>query len=155
MHSQQHPESDRLDLLRAGLLDDQPEAKTALEAHVAECVICQKRCNWSLLQPGILGPDLDADVLQQSLRNARDQAMQAGSRQHRLGFIPYATAALLLIAVSIGVWTLQPDHGRQLHVASQESQMIPDLYEDLEFYLWLANQNENGNGDEDANPNNT
>jgi len=33
--------------------------------------------------------------------------------------------------------------------------MIPDIYEDLEFYLWLANQKDNGNGDEEGNPNNT
>ncbi len=155
MHSQQHPEPDQLDRLRAGLLDDQPEEKAALEAHIAGCEICQERDNWQLLQPGALGPDLNTDALQQSLRNARRQALQTGSQHRHHGFVPWASAALLLVAVSIGIWTLQPDTGSQQQIASQDSQMIPDIYEDLEFYLWLANQKDNGNADEDANPNNT
>lgn len=158
MHSQQHPEPGQLDRLRAGLLDDQPAVRTALETHLAGCAICQQRCDWQLLRPGFLGPDLDSGAVQQSLRNARSQALQSGGSPHRRhGFAPYATAALLLIAVSIGVWTLQPDTGGQLQMASQDSQMIPDIYEDLDFYLWLADQKENGNGNgnEDANPNNT
>lgn len=155
MHSQQHPEPDQLDRLHAGLLDDQPEAKAALETHIADCAICQERCNWQLLQPGALGPDLDTDALQQSLHNARRQALQSDSQHRHHGFVPWASAALLLVAVSIGIWTLQPDTGNQQQIAAQDSQIIPDIYEDLEFYLWLANQKENGNADEDANPNNT
>jgi len=155
MHSQQHPEPGQLDRLRAGLLDDQPEAKAALEAHIAICAICQERCNWQILHPGAMGPDLDTQALRRSLRNARRQALQTTSRHHPHGFVPYASAALLLIAVSIGIWTLQPDSESQQQIAAQDAQMIPDIYEDLEFYLWLANQKDNGNGNEDANPNNT
>ncbi len=155
MHSQQHPEPEQLDRLRAGLLDDHPEEKAALESHLAGCVICRERCNWQLLQPAALGPDLDSDALQQALSNARRRALQAGRQRHHHGFIPYASAALLLIAVSIGVWTLLPDNGNQQQMAAQDTRMVPDIYEDLEFYLWLANQKENGNGDEEGNPNNT
>ena len=155
MHSQQHPEPDQIDRLRAGLLDDQPEAKASLEAHIAGCAICQQHNNWQLLHPGALGPDLDKDALQQLLRNARRQALQTGNLRHRHGFVPYATAALLLIAVSIGIWTLQPENGGQQQMVAQDNPMIPDIYEDLEFYLWLANQKDNGNGDEEGNPNNT
>jgi hypothetical protein len=155
MHSQRHPEPDQLDRLRAGLLDDQPEIKAVLEAHVATCATCRERCNWQLLQPGAMVPDLDTGALQQSLRNARRQALQAGSQRSRHAFIPYATAALLLVAVSIGIWTLQLDNGGQQQMAMQDSRMIPDIYEDLEFYLWLANQKDNGNGDEEGHPNNT
>jgi len=155
MHSQQHPELAQLDRLRAGLLDDQPEIKIALEAHIAACVTCRERCSWQLLQPRAAGHDLDSAALRQSLQNARRQALQAGSQGHHHGFSPYATAALLLIAVSIGIWTLQTDDGGQQHMAAQDSRMIPDIYEDLDFYLWLANQKDNGNGDEEGNPNNT
>jgi len=156
MQSQQHPEPDQLDRLRAGLLDDQPEIKATVEAHIAACVSCQQRSDWRLLQPGAAGHDLDAAALQQSLQNARRQALQAGSREcHRHGFSPYATAALLLITVSIGIWMLQTDHGGQQQMVSQDSRMIPDIYEDLDFYLWLANQKDNGNGNEEGNPNNT
>ncbi|HYQ72019.1 MAG TPA: zf-HC2 domain-containing protein [Gammaproteobacteria bacterium] len=155
MHSQQHPEPDQLDRLRAGLLDGQPEEKAALEAHIAGCATCRQRGNWQSLHPGNLGLNLDTDDLQQSLRNARRQALQAGDRHRGNAFVPYATAALLLIAVSIGIWTLQPDHGGQQQIAARDTQVIPDVYEDLEFYLWLANQKENGNANEDADPNNT
>jgi hypothetical protein len=155
MHSQRHPEPDQLDRLRAGLLDGQPEIKAALEAHVATCATCQERCNWQLLQPDAIVPDFDTAALQQSLRNARRQALQADSQRRRHDFIPYATAALLLVAVSIGIWTLLPDNGGQQQMVAQDSRMIPDIYEDLEFYLWLANQKDNGNGDEEGNPNNT
>jgi hypothetical protein len=155
MHSHQHPEPDQLDRLRAGLLDDQPEAKATLEAHIDGCAICQERNNWNLLRPGALGLDLDKDTLQQSLRHARRQALQTGSLHRRHGFVPYATAALLLIAVSIGVWTLQPENNSPQQMSAQDTRMIPDIYEDLEFYLWLANQKDNGNGDEEGKPNNT
>jgi hypothetical protein len=155
MHSQQHPESDQLDRLRAGLLDDQPAVKAALEAHIADCTTCQERCNWHVLHPGALGPDLDNDALRQSLRDARRQALQSGSQRSHYSFIPYASAALLLIAVSIGVWTLQPDNGSQQQIAAQNTGTVPDVYEDLEFYLWLANQEDNGNSDEDPDPDKT
>ena len=155
MHSQQHPESDQLDQLRAGLLDDQPAVKVALEAHIAGCTTCQERCNWHILHPGAMGPDLDSDALQQSLRNARRQALQSGSQRRHYGFVPYASAALLLIAVSIGIWTLQPENGSQQQIAAQDAGTVPDVYEDLEFYLWLANQEDNGNTDEDPDPDKT
>lgn len=155
MRSQQHPEPDQLDRLRAGLLDDQPAAKAALQAHVAGCAICQQRCNWQLLQPGEQGPDLDTGALQQSLRNARRQALQTGSQHRHHGFVPWASAALLLLAVSIGIWTLQPETHSQQQMAAQDTRIIPDVYEDLEFYLWLADQGDNGNADDDANPDNT
>lgn len=155
MHSQQHPESDQLDRLRAGLLDDQPAVKAALEAHIAGCPACQERCNWHMLDPGALGPDLDDIALQQSLRDARSQALQSGSQRRHYGIIPYASAALLLLAVSIGIWTLQPDTGSQQQMAAQGAGTVPDVYEDLEFYLWLANQEDNGNTDEDPDPDRT
>jgi hypothetical protein len=155
MHSQQHPDTGQLDRLRAGLLDDQPEAKAALEAHLAGCGICRERSDWQMLQPGAMGPDLDTDTLQQSLQRARRQALLAGNLHRTHSFLPYAAAALLLVAVSIGIWTLQTDNGSELQMAAHDSQMSPDIYEDLEFYLWLANQKDNGNGDEEGNPNNT
>ena len=62
---------------------------------------------------------------------------------------------ILLLAVAIGTWTLQQDSDSQQQMAAQDTRMIPDVYEDLEFYLWLANQGDNGNADEDVNPGNT
>jgi len=156
MHSQQHPDPEQLDKLRAGLLDDQPAVKSALESHIGHCPSCQSLMNsWQQLGPTALGPQLAPESLGHSLRQARQQALRATGKGHSRTFMPYATAALLLIAVSIGIWTLQPDNGVQQQMAVQDSRMIPDIYEDLDFYLWLANQKDNGNGDEKGNPNNT
>lgn len=156
MHGQQHPDLEQLDRLRAGLLDDQPQSKAVLQQHVTGCAVCRDRSNWQSLRPGALGPDLDSAALRQSLRAARSQALQApGGRHAPHGFLPYATAALLLLAVSIGIWTLQTGPDVPPQMAARDVERIPDVYEDLEFYLWLANQKENGNGDENGNPNNT
>jgi hypothetical protein len=57
--------------------------------------------------------------------------------------------------VSIGIWTLQPDNGSQQQIAAQDAGTVPDVYEDLEFYLWLANQDDNGNTDEAPDPDKT
>ena len=155
MHSQQHPEPDQLDRLRAGLLDDQPAVKIALEAHVAGCTTCQERSNWQVLHPGALGPDLDSDALRQSLRKARRQALQSSSRPRYYGFARYASAALLLVAVSVGIWTLQQDNSSQQQMVVQDTGTVPDIYEDLDFYLWLANQEDNVNTDEAPDPDKT
>ena len=156
MHGQQHPDSGQLDRLRAGLLDGQPEEKAILERHLAECAICRERSDWQPLHPEALGPRLDSEALQRSLRTARHRGLAAADgRRQRHGFVPYASAALLLIAVSIGVWILQPEHDTGRQMIAQDTAGIPDLYEDLDFYLWLANQEEAGNGDENGNPNNT
>jgi len=154
MHGQPHPDLEQLDRLRAGLLDGQPELKTALLQHLAQCQNCQEGSDWRSLQPGALGPELDTDSLRSSLRDARRRALQSGARRHSYGLVPYATAALLLIAVSVGVWTLTAtDPAQQL--ASDGTGQVPDLYEDLDFYLWLANQKESENGNDGGNPNNT
>ena len=157
MHNQQHPDLELLDRLRAGLLDDQPEEKTNLELHLAGCAACREQLDsWQQLGPAGLGPQLDSRRLASDLQAARQRALGTGAGRHRRpAFVPYAAAAVLLLAVSAGLWTLLPDTGTTTHMATRSGQQIPDVYEDLDFYLWLATQEDKGNGDEHSNPNNT
>lgn len=157
MHNQQHPDLEQLDRLRAGLLDEQPQEKATLEAHLAACDTCLAQFDsWEQLGPGAMGPALEPLALGRDLRAARRHALDAGrTTRQRHGFAPYATAALLLVAVTVGIWTghnwLQP----QPQLTVQATSEVPDLYEDLDFYLWLADQKEGQSGSGDNKPNNT
>ena len=156
MHRQQHPDPEQLDRLRAGLLDDQPEEKTTLESHIEHCPACQSQLNsWQQLDPDALGPRLNTGSLGHSLQQARQQAMSNAGAQHSRTFMPYATAALLLIVVSVGVWMAQPEHQDSSLKMADRSQEVPGLYEDIDFYLWLAGQNGNTINSDEINPNNT
>ncbi|MGB5440212.1 MAG: hypothetical protein WBN57_09985 [Gammaproteobacteria bacterium] len=156
MHSQQHPDPELLDRLRAGLLDDQADEKRSLQDHIEQCPSCQSHYNsWQQLGPAALGPQLDAAALGRSLQGRRRQALEQAETRHARTFVPYATAALLLIAVSIGYWVAQPGHQDTQLATAESGQEIPDLYEDIDFYLWLAGQNGNSIDNEDSNPNNT
>jgi len=159
MHNQQHPDPEQLDRLRAGLLDEQQDVKTTLEQHIAGCAACRQQLDgWQQLGPAGLGPELDSTLLASDLQTVRRRALNSGRAGHRRqAFVPYAAAAVLLLAVSAGLWTLRPDTDTTTHMAAGSSQQVPDVYEDLDFYLWLATQNDdgNGNGNEHSNPNNT
>lgn len=143
MHNQQHPDTELLDRLRAGLLDDRPEEKAAIEQHLAGCERCRTHTGiWQQLDPNALGPRVDSGEIGSALQTARRQALADGgsSHAHRRSLLPYAAAATLALAVTVGLWTTGPGIDTNNMVA--ETQMVPDLYEDLDFYLWLANQNE-------------
>lgn len=151
-----HPDTELIDRLRAGLLDELPEEKQALEDHIASCPECQAQLDhWEQLTPSALGPELDNNKLQRDLENARRHALTANRPHPIAALVPYATAALLLIAISAGVWNLypEPDFTQQ---TAQGTQVVPDIYEDVDFYLWLANQEESpANADSPGNADNT
>lgn len=156
MHRQQHPDPEQLDQLRAGLLDDQADVKAALQAHIEHCPSCQSLLNnWQQLGPDALGPQLDPESLGHSLQQARKQALDTKDAHQSRTFMPYATAALLLIAVSIGFWAAQPEYRETTLVTADQGQDVPGLYEDIDFYLWLAEQNGNSTNSEETNPNST
>ncbi|MGD8853040.1 MAG: hypothetical protein PVI28_11635, partial [Gammaproteobacteria bacterium] len=53
-------------------------------------------------------------------------------------FIPFAVAAVAaLVAVLLVKPVLEPDTG-ETRVAGGDAKEVPELYEDLDFYLWLA-----------------
>ena len=153
MHSQQHPDSELLDRLRAGLLDDQPGQKADLEQHLAKCDSCRAHTRiWQQLDPDALGPQL-GDNLADNLQAARKRALASATQRRQWNLAPYATAALLLLAVTVGLWTTQPGIDTTSQMTAQTTRSVPDIHEDLDFYLWLANQNGSDTGD--GNPNST
>lgn len=157
MHSQQHPDTEQLDRLRAGLLDDSPQEKAGMEAHIARCETCRARsAGWEQLGPDALGPVIDSAALARDLRTARLHALEGGHdrRQHHM-YTPWATAALLLIAVMVGIWTGQSWLQPQPQLTAQATHEVPDLYEDLDFYLWLADQKDTESEKHRDNPNST
>ena len=156
MHSQQHPDPELLDQLRAGLLDDQAAVKAALENHIGQCTSCQTLMNsWQQLGPAALGPAVDPESTRRALLQTRRQALRDAGNRHRRSFVPYATAALLLIAISAGFWIARPGFQDTPLVTADYGSDVPDLYEDIEFYLWLAEQDGSAGKSEPANPNST
>ncbi len=138
---QQHPDTDTLDRYRAGLLDDSPREKASLEQHLATCDSCKASLDtWRQLDPGALGPDMAPEHLANDLHQARARALSTARRRRLPALAPYATAAALLVAVTVGVWTTQPGIDTTSGVTAELAQPVPDVYEDIDFYLWLASQ---------------
>ena len=157
MHRQPHPDPETLDRLRAGLLDDRPAEKAAIETHLSTCEDCRNQQSvWSQIASASMTGQPDLAGVRLQLRQASNQALSSQTvRRHVFGLAPYATAALLLIAVSFGLWNYQSGTTGDTQEPATVAQAVPDIYEDLDFYLWLANQNETGTEDNDGNPNST
>ncbi|HHO68284.1 MAG TPA: hypothetical protein ENK12_04550 [Gammaproteobacteria bacterium] len=140
-----HPDTELLDRLRAGLLDDQPQAKQRLEDHLRECRRCARLADWQPLAARVTGPG-DAARLDAALRRARQQALGRRRRPTRR-LLPLALAASLVAAIAVGLYTPQPETDTgPTRVAHSEEAGTPDLYEDLDFYLWLADHRQGGGG---------
>jgi hypothetical protein len=155
MHEQAHPDTELLDRLRAGLLDDSSEMKARLERHLVDCPQCRGRMHaWEHLGHDVLGawPVADGKV-SAGLKLARQQAMAAGRHRRIIRHPVLATAAMLLVAVSAGFWTLRHEFVDTVQMTARTSEEVPDLYEDLDFYLWMANQGDSKMQDQGGNGN--
>jgi len=132
-----HPDNEQFDRLRADLLDDEPELKSMIEKHLGECASCRKRYNWSgHLRPGKLAIDTPTDQLD----SIRQQTLDAPAHHSRL--VPFAVAvALALVAVVLIKPSMQNDRPNT-QLAQTPPEATPVLYEDLDFYLWLADHKE-------------
>ncbi len=133
-----HPDSEQLDRLRAGLLDDDPTLKAALEAHLANCERCSASHDW---RGGLTPGALPFSPPRERLENIRAQVLAHPVERRRLAPLAVA-AALALVAVVLVRPALQDDPG-QTRVAETQVETTPVLYEDLDFYLWLADHKDN------------
>ena len=136
--SEQHPERVALDRLRAGLLDDDPAQKTAIEQHLRQCEHCHRAYEWPA---GLCSATTELD---ERLDQLRRQALESPPAQRSRHWLPLAAAAALAL-MAVGLFQLaQPPETDNPQVATSK-QSVPDLYEDLDFYLWLADHK--GTGD--------
>lgn len=153
MHEDRHPDREQLDRLRAGLLDDEPDTRAALEAHIEGCPDCQASLQgWQQLGPDALGPAIDTARVAAGLRQARQVALAGTGRRRPMRYATLATAALLLVIVSAGLLTLNT--GQQQNTM-QATAGVPEIYEDIDFYLWLADQQDEETEDDNATANST
>ncbi|MEN8800628.1 MAG: hypothetical protein ABF297_01510 [Thiogranum sp.] len=131
----QHPDSELLDRLRAGLLDENPLQKDGLEAHLQQCETCRRGYDW----PAALRSD-DAQIqhLARQLDRSRRQALSARKKTTLRRFAPLAAAAVLALLAVLVVKPLQSPDTDDTRLAGTTPGAVPEIYEDLDFYLWLA-----------------
>jgi len=156
MRNPTHPDSEYLDRYRAGLLDDAPADKRAVDEHLAACAQCRDYLDsWAQLAPAALGPRQVAAGLTDELRKRRHLALNARDRRHFPLIPALATAAAIVCAIGLGLWTLQPGEPVSTVLTAQTTDSVPDIYEDLDFYLWLANEGKNNENNHTGNANST
>ena len=109
---------------------------------------------WGQLGPSALGPALDTARVDAGLRQARQAALASTSRRRPVRYATLATAALLLVIVSAGLLTLNTGL-QQPQLPAQAAAEVPEIYEDIDFYLWLADQQDEESKDDSASPNST
>lgn len=138
-----HPEVAQLDQLRAGLLDNNPTVKSRLLEHVRDCFHCRHAV--ATIDACVTPGQPDAHLAQQ-LR-VRRQAALAGKaasrtttpRRHFLAAPAMAATMLLAVVMGTGIFLgLEPPPASTSPVLAQAPGDVPDVYADIDFYLWLS-----------------
>lgn len=142
-----HPDNAQLDQLRAGLLDHRPEIKSRLLNHLRECAPCRHQAAAHTARLDELAASLrdqGGPRLTRALR-ARRMAALAGEPAPRPAaswLAPaFALAAVVAIAIGVGGFLeLSPARAPASTLLAQAAgDTVPDLYADIDFYLWLSN----------------
>ena len=155
-----HPDSTQLDQLRAGLLDHSPTAKALLLEHLRDCAPCRQHAaahTATLDRLAATQRDQSGPRLAQQLRTRRMAALAGGAarRPHQPAtrrLAPaFALAAVVAVVVGVGVFLeLNPAPTPALQEQAQSANdNVPDLYADIDFYLWLTNHPITENADSD------
>ncbi|MFL6652030.1 MAG: hypothetical protein ACJ8J7_12170 [Sulfurifustaceae bacterium] len=144
-----HPSAADLDRLRAGLLDPEPAVRERLSAHVRTCPVCQERVGlWPHLIEQLEGASAERGLVGR-LAVRRERALR-GERTQTRRRAPFAfalAAAVAAAAIGLGIFFFNDDDMAPADpVAATNS---PDLYADIDFYLWLMEKQES----QDASPN--
>lgn len=142
-----HPTDRQLDELRAGIPDERSAECVALRAHVTECAVCAARIGLWNQTKDILS--IERTGVRHALRARRAAALagKAATIIHPIRWgLPMALAAgVAAAALGLGVLLYTPDNtdDGQLATAAAEE---PDLYTDIDFYLWLLRQQQDESG---------
>lgn len=133
-----HLTDEQLDRLRAGL-----DGQAVWATHLRACAHCQARFDaWRAQRPA---PD---NALAGELAVRRAAALtraRAGASHPRWH---YPALAATLAAVSLGLWMFLSPTATTVSVADRgHTEMAPDVYADLDFYLWLSKQSPEEQGE--------
>ncbi len=139
-----HPDDVALDRLRAGLIEDD-----AARTHIAACAACQQRLTvWDRLADQLQTHSAPDSGLARQLRDRRRMALAGRVARPiavRQRWTPQylamaATVATLAIGLSVFVALDRnaPDATPDTSVAQANG--APDIYADIEFYLWLTKE---------------
>lgn len=151
-----HPDHAQLDRLRAGLLDTDPAAKNRLLAHLRDCAHCRERAG--AMQQLVTASRAHPDAQLGRQLHARRLAALAGnsaSSMHkpaRRFFAPaFALAAVIAMVIGLGAFLeLEPAPApAPQDMAQAPADNVPDVYADIDFYLWLSNHPPEENADAD------
>ncbi|HHJ14740.1 MAG TPA: hypothetical protein ENJ79_10275 [Gammaproteobacteria bacterium] len=133
-----HPDTEQLDRLRAGLLDEDPQSTRQLRAHLEHCPACRRRFE----QPGHMLEHAPETELDRRRHQVLAQARPA--RRHR----PLAAIAAGLAVVTVAFYLGHEAPPTQTDILAQHQTRDgktatgapPVPFEDLDFYLWLADR---------------
>ena len=137
------------------LSDDE---KAALTAHLEACASCRSRAAGVRDIVAATSALQDDPWIEQALRARRAQALQGRSSSAPRGlgkqyiWGPAVAAALVLAVAGLNFQALfAPPAGTgsapQVVAEAETANNAPDVYDDLDFYIWLSSQNEAANQD--------
>ncbi len=132
-----HPGVELLDQLHAGLLDDQEKLKLQLETHLQQCEQCQQTTNWRNITDHTEMPAQLENRLESITRKALSQAQRPKPTNH---LIPVAAAASVIALLTATLLFNPARLNTDLDPAIQAQAEPENIYEDLDFYLWMADQ---------------
>lgn len=132
-----HPHAEQLDQARAGVLDADTEA--AVRAHLAQCPECRRQFAMSdAIKQNLSATDTAlARELRLRRRSAIADAQTDTSRFPRRWSLAASVSALALGMTLYLGW----------HFAGSHNPAEPDLYTDVDFYLWLSQQDSERHAD--------
>ncbi len=131
----QHPDTEWLDQLRAGLLDDNPARKSEIESHLEHCEKCRQLYGWP---EAIASQYRHAGAVEKRLDQARRSALARPPRSPLRRIAPLATAAAMALIAIVSVNQWHQIDTTETQIAAGTPGEVPEVYEDLDFYLWLA-----------------
>lgn len=135
-----HPDPIEIDRLRAGLLDDDPPARAAIIAHLEGCAACRRReALWSHLLQALDAASADRGAAA-ALASRRQRLLREATGRRTLVVRPWLAIAAAIAAMVIGVGAALVIDARSPDTTQTAQAPAPDLYADLDFYLWLMHQ---------------
>ncbi|MHB8256476.1 MAG: hypothetical protein ACYDHY_10400 [Acidiferrobacterales bacterium] len=137
-----HPDDVKLDLLRAGLLDETAEEKASIQHHLQGCGVCRGRmARWKwIAENGTPRNELLSRQLQERRRRALGGRRSARAQHRAMARMAIAGVAAALILALGTVLNLQLWRTKAPLPDVARAESVPDLYSHIDFYLWVSRE---------------